>query len=712
MNQNFVVTAPKGVIGLLRAELRAMGIDAGAQGPAALLFEGGLAAAYRVCLWSRVASRVLMPLAETRVNGPDALYDFVRTIDWSAHLGPADTLAVDCTAAGSVLPHSQYAALKVKDAIVDQFREHGGARPSVDLERPTIRINLHVRSEKARLSLDLSGASLHRRGYRTEAGAAPLKENLAAALLLAADWPALAAGGFALADPLCGAGTLLIEAAMIAADAAPGRHRDYYGFLGWRGHDAGAWQALLAEADAREAAGRARMPLISGADSDSMALVRARENLARAGFANHVTLNRRDLRQGLELPEAAGGLLITNPPYGERIGADSGLPALYAALGDAIAKHPGWRAAVFTADATLAGYIGLAPQRIDTLYNGPIECRLLHFTQTESAHDDAATMFVNRLRKNLKHLGRWARREGIAAFRVYDRDLPEFAFAVDCYDLETANGSQRWAHIQEYDPPKSVDAERAERRRVMAVGAVAEALEIPREHAIMKHRARQRGRAQYQKLDAQSGFHPVHEGAARLLVNLTDYLDTGLFLDHRPVRLLIAERAGGKRFLNLYCYTATASVHAALGGATESVSVDLSNTYLDWAERNFRLNRLDEKRHRLVRADAQTWLEQAAERPARFDLIFLDPPTFSNSKRMEDVLDIQRDHVRLITDAARLLTADGELIFSTNFRRFTLDTAALAAFAIEDWTARTTPEDFKRQPKVHQCWRITAANRR
>jgi 23S rRNA (guanine2445-N2)-methyltransferase / 23S rRNA (guanine2069-N7)-methyltransferase len=726
--RNLFATAPKGLEPLLADELRALGANDVKETRAGVAFSGGLATAYRVCLWSRLANRVLLPLATFPAPTPEALYAGVQTVNWSRELSPDGTLAVDANVSGSAITHSQFAALKVKDAVVDQLRAASGRRPSVDTERPDLRINLYLLRDEATLSLDLSGESLHRRGYRAEGGEAPLKENLAAAILLRAGWPEIAQAGGALVDPMCGSGTLTLEAALMAGDIAPGLGRTYYGFLRWRGHDHAAWEALLAEARERRRQGleRLRALAIRGYDRDAAVVRIARGNAKRAGLAELVRFEQRALA-ACEAEESGSGLVVVNPPYGERLGGQAELPSLYSSLGAALKKcYPGWRAAVFTGNPELGRLLDLRAHKLHTLYNGAIECRLLHFELplAESApapRTEGAEAFANRLHKNLRHLGRWARREGISCYRLYDADLHEYNFAIDIYDSE-----RRYVHVQEYQAPASIDPRRAQRRLADALAAIPAILEITPEQMFYKRRQRQKGGTQYEKLASRGTFHEVREGPCRLLVNFTDYLDTGLFLDHRPTRAMLGELAKGKRFLNLFCYTGTATVHAALGGATSTTSVDMSRTYLDWAQRNLGLNGIRGRHHELVQADVLQWLEErhrtryadrSEARAARqgwrgggFGLIFLDPPSFSRSKRMEETLDVQRDHVALIQSAARLLEPDGVFVFSTNLRKFKLDKEALAGFDIRDITRATIPKDFEREPRIHQCFRLTLKN--
>ena len=737
MTHAFFATVAKGMEPLLADELRSLGVQAVQETRAGVAFTDALTAAYRVCLWSRLASRVLIKLAEVDAETPEALYAAVREIEWETHFGVDDTFAIDFNGTTKTITHTHFGALKVKDAIVDRFRDRGGARPSVALDMPDVRINVHAFGSRATLSLDLSGEALHRRGYRVQPVAAPLKETLAAAILSRADWTTVAAAGGGFVDPMCGSGTLPIEAAWIAGDIAPGLMRDYFGFTRWRGHDAPAWQALLDEAATRRDVGLAKMPPIRGYDADAAAVRAALANVAAAGLQRHVHIERRALADCAGETTLRAGLVATNPPYGERLAADADT---YRTLGDALRRcYRDWRAAVFTARPELGKHVGMHAQRMHALYNGAIACKLLHFDVTPEhfyTHNPGpravraalaaetplpgADMFANRLRKNLQKYTRWAEREGVACYRLYDADMPEYAIAIDLYhgdrggdghgDAGADVGGDRYVHVQEYEAPKTVDADKARERLRAALSVLPTVLDVAPERIFLKVRRKQKGHAQYEKLAATGEFVAVAEGACRFWVNFTDYLDTGLFLDHRPTRALIATLARGKRFLNLFGYTGTASVHAALGGAARTTTVDLSQTYLEWARRNFALNDIgqNESAHSFVHADVRAWLKM---QPAHYDLIFLDPPTFSTSKRMEGTLDIQRDHVALIADAMSVLAPRGLMIFSTNQRRFKLDAAVGERWQVEDITKATIPEDFARNPRIHQCWRITETGR-
>ncbi|MGH8078698.1 MAG: bifunctional 23S rRNA (guanine(2069)-N(7))-methyltransferase RlmK/23S rRNA (guanine(2445)-N(2))-methyltransferase RlmL, partial [Lysobacter sp.] len=352
------------------------------------------------------------------------------------------------------------------------------------------------------------------------------------------------------------------------------------------------------------------------------------------------------------------------------------------------------------------------------VFNGAIECTLIvvdpiALPQREHsagaaavalpALSDGAQMVANRLRKNLRKLKSWREREGISCFRAYDADLPEYSAAIDVYTTDEAT-PRTFLHVQEYAAPKDIPEADQRRRLNELLAAARDVFAVPREQIALKTRAKGKGGSKYGQFDTRSEFVVVREGDVRLRVNLFDYLDTGVFLDHRPLRLRIAEEAEDTRFLNLFGYTGAATVHAAVGRARQTTTVDLSATYLQWCADNLRENDLGGARHRLVQADALGWLESDIN---EYDLIFCDPPTFSNSKRAED-FDVQGEHVRLLRAAVARLSRDGVLYFSNNFRRFRLDDAAVADFAeCTEISAATIPPDFERDARIHRCWRVT-----
>ena len=705
----FFASCGKGLEYLLADELVALGCTRATAAIAGANAEGELVDAQRAVLWSRLASRVLWPIAEFPCADEHALYAGVTAVDWTRHLDPTHTIAVDAHVSGDALTHARYAAQRVKDGIVDTLRAKTGARPDVDVESPDVRINLVVRKGQATLSIDLGGGSLHRHGWRRAQGEAPLKENLAAAVLLRGGWPQVYADGGDLLDPMCGSGTLLIEGALMAADVAPGLMRLGDGLpTRWVGFDVGAWKALHIDAIEREAKGRSSLrPSFTGSDLDPHAIRSARENAQAAGVDDAISFAVRDVAD-LPAQDNPRGVVACNPPYDARLAAD---PALYRVLGDALKRAtPNWCASLLCGDFELAGATGLRAQKRYQLVNGPIECSLIvcdpialpvrDETQKREL-GEGAQMVANRLRKNLKALRPWREREGVDCFRAYDADIPEYACAVDVY---TTTGDETWLHVQEYAAPADIPEATTRKRLNELLAGAREVFEVPKERVAVKTRSTGKGGSKYGRFDQRSEFLHVAEGAATLQVNLFDYLDTGLFLDHRPLRARMALEARGKHFLNLFCYTGVASVQAAVQGAAQTTSVDLSATYLEWLADNLRENNIGGTRHRIAQADALKWLE--ADR-GEYDVIFCDPPTFSNSKRADD-FDVQRDHVRLLRAAIERLAEGGVLYFSNNFRRFRLDDAAVGEFAqIEDISASTIPPDFARNPRIHRAWRLT-----
>ncbi len=725
---SFLASAPRGFADLLAGELTACGAQGVRERTLEVAFAGPLECAYRACLWSRIASRVYLELAHFEAHDAREFHAAVCALDWSAQIPPGATLACDFSGRHPAITHTHFGALKLKDGIVDALRAATGSRPDVARERPDVRVHAHARGTHITLAIDLSGESLHRRGYRAAAGEAPLKENVAAGVVLRAGWQALARPGEAppaaqppaqFLDPLCGSGTLCIEAALIAADHAPGLTREYFGFLHWGGHDGALWTRLRAEAHARALAGDATGVRLYGRDHDGRAIERARANAARAGIAHLVHFEAGALSSAR--PPAAGGtgLLCTNPPYGERLTDRDDARAVHRELGCVLRERfEGWSAAVLTLPE-LGMELGLRAYRTHTVWNGALECRLLRIRVTpESAREPGtlgrgvahfkdsagARMFANRLGKNLKRLRSWAEREGISCYRLYDADMPEYAFAIDLYRV--IEPEETWLYVQEYAAPAEIEREAVQRRRGEVLASLPEVTGVPAARIRLRTRRRTRRGEQYPKLGVQSRFHTVLEGGLRLRVNFDDYLDTGLFLDHRITRARLRAAAHGRPFLNLFAYTGSATAYAAAGGALSTTSVDLSVTYLTWARENLALNGLHGSEHRFVQADCRVWLEEAARGAARFDLIFLDPPTFSNSKRMEGVLDIGRDHPALIEACARLLAPAGLIVFSSNAQRFRLEPGLNERYDIRDVSAATLPLDFARNPRIHRCYEV------
>ena len=699
---DFFASVPRALESVLVSELEGLGASNVEASPGGVSFSGSLRTAYAACLWSRTASKILLHLGTATAATDDEVYEFSRSIDWGEHLGSDSTLAVTPVVRGDQFPNSHFLGLRVKDAIVDRLREETGDRPDVAKARPDVRVHVFADHDQVSLSIDLAGQSLHRRGYRLDGAFAPVKENLAAGLLLLADFPAAWAAGERFLDPMCGSGTFPIEAALIAAGTAPGLLRSYYGFLGWRGHSKEIWKSLLEEARERDARHNPPPEPFVGYDRSIRAVRAADDNAHAAGVADWVSFSKHDLPDW-PVPAGKGGFLIANPPYGQRLGEVDELRDVYATIGDILKQRfGGWTAHVLSGERILDKCIGLRTSRRLAFFNGTLDCRLLTipivkgtFTKAKGEAREAAVDFANRLRKRAKHLDRWAKKAGVSCYRLYDADLPEYSVAVDRYEDHL--------RIQEYAAPKQIPPQTARARLKAAVYAAGQVLNIPSNKVSVRRRERQKGTAQYDKVGESGQFLEVSEGGLKFLVNLNDYLDTGLFLDHRITRSRIREMASGKRFLNLFAYTGSAAVYAAAGGATATTTVDMSRPYLDWASRNMGLNGFRGDEHDFVQANCLTWLSKTSE---LFDLIFLDPPTFSNSKRMEDTFDVQRDHPDLIWAAVKRLNPGGTLVFSTNLRSFKMNQNDMGPLTLQDISRDTLPVDFERNPKIHKCWLI------
>lgn len=587
-----------------------------------------------------------------------------------------------------------------------------------------------------------------------------------------------------LIDLCCAGGGITLEAASVLAGRAPGIDRERWGFFGWAEHDEAAWAKLRADALAQAERARGRAARIVATDLSGDAVSCARRVLKAAGLADRVIFAQPDaekILRKLSIPvisgaTAAGGIVLDTTEV-----ALTKLPRLLALVNDVYDGSPlpgtgialNLPIAALTRDAVIEQTLGTATNRITVMPNNE-EAQLLTFAERATADnapegkDDSAAeprdtrialdlgdgapcpvflpesdQFARRLRKVAKLRRKWAQREGVTCYRVYDADLPDYSAAIDLYEGSAATPG-RWLVIAEYAAPRSVDPALAEKRLLDILAIAPRILDVDPENVFAKARIRSRGGSQYGKQaggtsaggagdaqgrarNASKGSRPgkaaapatpadirtrhlplIEEGGLTFAVNFNDYLDTGIFLDHRITRGLVREHAKNARyFLNLFAYTGTATCYAADAGVEETVTVDLSNTYLDWAERNMEQNGFVGPQHHFVRADVMSWIRDMRETRNRWDLIFCDPPTFSNSSKMgQRTWDVQRDHVELLVGLSRLLTHDGEAIFSCNLRTFRPDTAALeaAGVALTDITPETIPEDFARNPRIHRCY--------
>ena len=692
-------SSAQGLEELLKKELQELGASSCQIAQGGVYFDADEQTLYRALLWSRLASRILLPITTFDIYSDLDLYSCALNVNWQDIFAVDSTFMIHFIGTNEFIRNTQYGALKIKDAIVDHFMRKQQQRPNVAKSEPEITIHAYLHKNRVVLSLDLSGGSLHQRGYRDSSGQAPLKENLAAAIVMRSGWDKQSP----LIDPMCGSGTLLIEAAMIAANIAPRLTRKQWGFLAWKSFNPTLWNHLLFEA--RERAKPLTLSII-GYDNDSNVIKKAQINAHNAGVGEYITFLVQDVTQLTNPCPEMVGTILSNPPYGERLESEPALIALHTALGQRF-KHAfgGWHISLFSAAPQLLDCLQLRAERQFKAKNGPLNCVQKNYTiakrdsstETQNALLPAAD-FANRLRKNEQKLVKWANQEGIECYRIYDADLPEYNVAIDRYKNKIV--------VQEYAPPKTVDAQKAKQRLFDVINATMAVLNLNANQLILKTRERQKGKKQYQTLAQKQDFFIVKEYNAKFLVNVTDYLDTGLFLDHRLARKILGEMSKGKDFLNLFAYTGTATVHAMLGGAKSTTTVDMSRTYLEWAERNLKQNGMKGHNHRLIQADCLYFLAECDE---QFDLIFIDPPTFSNSKRMSDVFDVQRDHLKLLTDLKRMLRKGGTIMFSNNKRGFKLDYSGVEALGLQaqDITEKTISLDFKRNKQIHCCFLIT-----
>ena len=664
---------------------------------------------------SRFVSRVLLSLGDFPAVTEKELYKGIYRIPWDTHISNSLRFRVHTDINGNPIRHTHYASQIVKDGIADFFRGKTGRRPSVDTKNPDITVRAYLNSDHAYISLDLSGSSLHIRGNRISQGEAPLKENTAAAMLLRAGWGEMWGENLPLIDPMCGSGTLLMEAAYIAANIVPNRKRGDYGFFHWKHHNESLWSRIAESYSSSIDQSRDQLPPLYGFDIDKNAVAQARENCRKAGLEKIISISRGSIQELAKPPDIRKeGLICTNPPYGIRIGRTDDLPRLYNDFGKRVKEHfLGWRLALLTSDKSLARAVGLKASKLNILYNGGIKCILAVYDITDTnMHNpipnplsSGGEMFLNRIKKNTRNLKSFLQKEAVSCYRLYDKDMPEYAAAIDIYQ-DSATG-QQWAAVQEYAPPKTIDQKKAEQRFNELLNAFYKASGLPKERVIVKTRSRQKGKNQYNpQLKGGKIRFPIKEGTAFFYIDLNSYIDTGIFLDHRILREKIGSVSSGKKFLNLFAYTCTASVFAALGGAEQTVSVDQSKTYLQWGKENFLLNNIPLKNHEFLLYDCIEYLNQEKR---TFNIIFIDPPTFSNRKGSRDFI-VQKDYRELIQGAEQLLAPKGIIIFSNNFKGFTFDKTDFEHLTIENITDSTIPFDFQRKRKIHHVFIIQRKN--
>jgi 23S rRNA (guanine2445-N2)-methyltransferase / 23S rRNA (guanine2069-N7)-methyltransferase len=738
-----IATAASGTEAVVKRELTSLGYTARTVTPGRLLFHGDAAAICRANLWLRAGERVMIQMGSFPATDFGVLFDGTAAIGWEQWLPPNAEFPVAGRSHRSQLSSVPACQKIVKKAVVERLKEahQTGELPETG---PRCAIEISLRDDIATLTLDTTGIGLHKRGYRRLVGEAQLRETLAAVLVQLSYWRP----GRVLVDPFCGTGTIPIEAALIGRNMAPGLHREFAA-ESWPTFDARHWRQ--ARDEARDSI---RPPLeerLLGYDIDADVLSLARYHAEQAGVAEDIHWQQRpfsDLRAKAEY-----GCIITNPPYGERMGADAEIEQLYRQFPLVLRRLPTWSHYILSSRPDLEELVGQVADRRRKLYNGSLECTYYQFhgprppldgeefthrsTQPET-EDDAvsasnevtsqstvespdverkpratpsigpafgglkqeaarqAEEFANRLRNRARHFRRWPTKRGITCFRLYERDVPDVPLVVDRYENAL--------HIAEFERPHDRSlAQHADWLDLMARTA-AKVLEVPRELVFVKHRDRQRGEEQYGRVDDRQARLVVNEGGLKFVVNLSDYVDTGLFLDHRITRQLVRDAAAGKRILNLFAYTGSFSVYAAAGGALSTTTVDKSATYADWARENLRLNGFAGAEHSVVRSDIRAFFDRLSPRDV-WNLAVVDPPTFSNTKGMDDDWDVQRDHAGLLEQLATHVSPGGLVFFSTNFRRLKLDDAALGSYTIRDITRQTIPEDFRNE-RIHKCWKL------
>ncbi|MDP6635382.1 MAG: bifunctional 23S rRNA (guanine(2069)-N(7))-methyltransferase RlmK/23S rRNA (guanine(2445)-N(2))-methyltransferase RlmL [Phycisphaerae bacterium] len=712
---NLIATSTVGLEAVVARELEALGYPARIVSVGRIAFEGDQAAIFRANTWLRCADRVLIEVGSFQATDFGELFDRTNALPWDQWIASDAEFPVRGRSVKSKLSSVPACQKICKKAIVEKLRKaHNVATLPETGARCVVEVSML--NDVATLTLDTTGPGLNKRGYRQKVGKAPLKETLAAGLVQLSFWKP----DRPLVDPFCGGGTIGIEAALIGRNMAPGMNRTFI---------AGDWPTIdssLAGRACEEAKDLARFdrPLeIIGYDIDPEQTQLARDHAHHAGLGASLKFRTQafaDLDCGLEY-----GCMFCNPPYAERIGEKFDVEEIYRSMPDVLRRLKTWSHYILTSYPRFEAIVGQPANRRRKLYNGPIECTYFQFhgprpprdyspgeisddaksssqpiSQAFGGLDDRAEpqaeMFANRLAKQARHLRKWPAKRGITCYRLYDRDIPEIPLAVDLYEGRL--------HIAEYDRPHNrTPGQHVDWLEKMA-SAAGERLEIPPDKIFLKTRRRQRGANQYERMSEGGSRATVSEGGCKFLVNLSDYIDTGLFLDHRITRGMVRDEAAGKRMLNLFAYTGAFSVYAADGGAVGVTTVDLSNTYLDWARANFRVNEIGGEHYRFVRSGAMEFLRDHG--PGDFyDLAVVDPPTFSNSKSTEGDFDIQRDYAELLGGLVRLMSPGGVIYFSTNFKRFKFDQSVLAGCTCREISKQTIPEDF-RNKRIHRCWRI------
>ncbi|WAI18483.1 MAG: bifunctional 23S rRNA (guanine(2069)-N(7))-methyltransferase RlmK/23S rRNA (guanine(2445)-N(2))-methyltransferase RlmL [Buchnera aphidicola (Acyrthosiphon caraganae)] len=653
---------------------------------------------YKSLMWSRIASRIYLSIKKFTINNSDDLYHNVYNIDWTEIFHLQKTFLVNFKGTNNIIRNSLFGALITKDAIVDQFQKKYSSRPNVNLINPDIRIKLSLLNDNVlHIMLDLSGESLNKRGYRQFCNTTPIKENLGAAIVLSSGWN----NNIPMIDPMCGSGTLLIEAAMISSDRAPGLKRLKWGFQSWKKYNKNIWFNTVKEAEERFKIGikKCFKNYFIGYDYNPEIIKKAKINASKAGISKIIQFsiqNLNDLNNVYNKEKI--GIILSNPPYGERYQTESQLTGVYIQLGVASKKYfKNWKLSIFSSSIFLLNFLQMQSYEEHIFKNGALNCIQKNFLIFLKKSNVKKNEFKDRLNKNFKKLKKWANVEKLQSFRVYNADLPNYNIIVDIYHT--------WIVIQEYKAPKLIDNNKSFRRLCHAIYYTKEILSVSINQIILKTRQQNKKKTQYKKLFDSNNFIVIKEYHAKFLVNLTDYLDTGLFSDKRLVRKLLGIMAKGRDFLNLFSYTGTASVYAGLGQANSTTSVDISNTYIKWSMRNMSLNNLTGPQHSFIQSDCLSWIKKTNQ---KFDLIFINPPTFSNSKKMQRFFDLKKDYIHIIMNLKRILHDNGSVIFSSSTRNFEInfDYIKKMKLYVKKITKKVQSKDHLKNANVYHSWLI------
>ncbi len=698
-------SCPKHLELLLKDELISLGAQDVAEKLSGVVFFASSEVLMRTLLWSRLSNRILVMINQIKINDSEDLYNAIYKTDWQNQVrNTPQTLAINFKGTNKELRNTQYSSQVVKDAICDRLREVNDSRPDIVKSNADLSVSVILKHNQILVYQDISGRSLHLRGYRQSLTKAPLKENLAAAVLIRANWPELSKQNYNLIDPMCGSGTFLTEGYLMACDIAPGLTNPHYSVETWCEFNEDKWNELLFEAKTRMIAGVEKFQgQIIGADHHKDSVKITEEHAYQLNAEDKIQCQYKTF-DNFHIP-AKNNLIVCNPPYGVRL--KKNVDATWRQLGQWMAtKALGAKAAIMTYAKSQGFMLGFRAKKSWQLMNGDLAITLITFDieakkklnspeGQKHALPETAQMVANRIKKNMSRLKKWIKNEDINAYRIYDADIPEYAVAIDVYNEHI--------NIQEYKAPNTIPEKKTKKRLEDAVLGAQVALNIKNDKVHIKTRQKQSSNFQYENKQVDSGDIIVHEQDRKYIVNLEKYLDTGLFIDHRWIRSYIQQNAKGTAFLNLFSYTGSVTVAAATGGAVSTVSVDTSKAYLSWAQENFRINRMNVFSHKLVRSDV---LEYLGDCKQKFDMVFVDPPTYSNSHSRETDWDVQRDHKQLLLACKMVLNPNGVILFSNNYKKFMLDEELNDYFEIEDLTQKSISPDFVKSKIKRVCYQL------